>query len=225
MQTVSPACTHTTHNCIAIIFLLLDLQNMTIKHPLDLSMLIKIYILPSAHVIQTFLVINQTHTPLDYLSRPDKSVPCLRRRRGEEGNLISRIQFCVWLDSISPFFIAFGIILQRSLSKDFRALHRYYLITICRGMKCFSQGQSATHGRVCIMTAISRLQSHSVYKRLISFSWGKRGDALIVSRPLLRRGREAAVASPADAGERRSSLGTLPKTRVPLTQQPTVRMP
>lgn len=78
-----------------------------------------------------------------------------------------------------PFFIAFGIILQHSLSKDFRALHRYYLITICRGMKCFSQGQSATHGRVCVITVISRLQSHSAHKRLIAFSWGKPGDALV----------------------------------------------
>ena len=77
MQTVSPACTHTTHNCIEIILFLLDLQNVTIKHPLDLSTLIKIYTLPSARVIQTFLVINQTRTPLDYLSRLDKSVPRL----------------------------------------------------------------------------------------------------------------------------------------------------
>lgn len=59
-----------------------------------------------------------------------------RRRRGEEGNVISRIQFCVWLGSISPWFIAFGIILQHpgpAASEHFR----HYLIAICRGMERF----------------------------------------------------------------------------------------
>lgn len=68
----------------------------------------------------------------------------------------------------SPFFIAFGIILQHSLSKDFGALHRYYLITVCRGMKCFSQGQSATHGRVCVIS----LRSHQCRKDSSPFPGG-----------------------------------------------------
>lgn len=105
MQTVSPACTHTTHNCIEIILFLLDLQKMTIKHPLHLSMLITIYILPSAHVIQTFLVINQTRTPLDYLSRLDKLVPRLEEeeRGGRKCNFKDTVlcmagqHFCLFL--------------------------------------------------------------------------------------------------------------------------------
>lgn len=114
--------------------------------------------------------INQTHTPLHCLSRLDRSVPRLEEeeeRGGRKCNFKDTV-LCMPGQHFSPFFIAFGIILQHSLSKDFGALHRYYLITVCRGMKCFSQGQSATHGRVCVIS----LRSHQCRKDSSPFPGG-----------------------------------------------------
>lgn len=152
MQTVSPACTHTTHNCIEIILFLLDLQNMTIKHPLHLSMLITIYILPSAHVIQTFLVINQTRTPLDYLSRLDKLVPRLEEeeRGGRKCNFKDTVLcmagqhfclfYCLW-DHLTTFSVQrlqstsqilpdynlqrYEVLFPRSISHSWQSLYNH----------------------------------------------------------------------------------------------------
>lgn len=109
METASPACTHTTHNCIEIILFLLDLQNTTIKRPSDLSTLIKIYIVPRARAIQTFLVINQMCTPLDCLSSLDKSVPRLEEeeRGGRKCNFKDTV-LCMAGQHFSPFLLPLG---------------------------------------------------------------------------------------------------------------------
>lgn len=117
MRTVSPASTHTTHNYREIILFLLDLQNMTIKHPMDLSVFIKISIFPGAGVMQTFPLITQTHTPLDYLSPLDKSVPGWEEeeeRGGRECNFKATVQcmagrhfsrfYCLW-DHLTTFSV------------------------------------------------------------------------------------------------------------------------
>lgn len=172
MQTVSPACTHTTHNCIETTLFLLNLQNMTIKHPLDLSPLINICILPRAPVIQTFLVINQTRAALDYLSRPDKSVPRLEERGGRKCNFKDTalcmagqhfsLFYCLW-DHLTTFSV------QR-LQSTSQILPDYNL----QRYEVLSQGQSGTQGRVCAIAVISRLRSRSPCRRRVSFCWGSR---------------------------------------------------
>jgi len=73
---------------------------------------------------------------------------------------------------------------------------------------------AATHGGVCVITATPRLQSHSVCKSLVSFSWGRRGDALIVSF-VPREGRQRLESSrapwePSQRPGARGACGRLP---------------
>lgn len=149
MRTASPACTHTTHNYIEITLFLLDLQNMTIKHPLDLSTLIKTCPLPGAGVIQTFLVIKRTRTPLDYPSGLDESVPQLEEeeRGGRKCNFKDTVLcragqhfslfYCLW-DHLTTFSVQrlqstsqilpdynlqrYEVLFPRSISHSWRSL-------------------------------------------------------------------------------------------------------
>lgn len=186
---------------------------MTIKHPLDLSVLTETYIPPPARVIQAFLVIKQAHTPLDYLSRLDKSVPRLEEeeRGGRKCNFEDTV-LCIAGQQLSLFYClwdhltTFSVQRLQSTSQilpDYN-LQRYEVLF----PRSISHSWQSLYNRCDFQPA----EPFGVRKTPLP-SVGEAGRCSPRLQTFAAEGKGAAAAAPAGAGELPSSLGAFPKSR------------